>query len=144
MNRKPLDPKDIRLIELLRSNGRMPLVALARELGLSRSAAQERLQRLEQHGVIRGYTALVAWPDEGAIDVWFTIKFETGVQCQQVMPLILAMSEVRLFHALAGDIDGLIRAVARDTAAASALRDRLAELPGIGSVVTRLVLAAHR
>ncbi len=144
MNRKPLDPKDVRLIEMLRTNGRMPLVTLARELGLSRSATQERLHRLEQHGVIRGYTALVAWPDEGHIDVWFTIRLDAGVQCAQVVPQILAMPEVRLCHALAGDIDALVRASARDAAAASAVRDRLASLPGVSSVVTRLVLAAHR
>ncbi len=122
----------------------MPLVTLARELSLSRSATQERLKRLEQHGVIRGYTALVAWPDEAAIDVWFTITLDAGVKCTQVTPQVLAMTEVRLFHALAGDIDGLIRASAPDAAAVSALRERLAAVPGVSSVVTRLVLAAHR
>jgi Lrp/AsnC family transcriptional regulator, leucine-responsive regulatory protein len=144
MNRKPLDAKDVRLIEMLRANGRLPLVTLARELGLSRSATQERLQRLEQHGVIRGYSAVVAWPDEGTIDVWFTIKLDVGVTCAQITPQILAMTEVRLWHALAGDIDGLVRATARDATAAWALRDRLASLPGVSSVVTRLVLAVHR
>jgi Lrp/AsnC family transcriptional regulator, leucine-responsive regulatory protein len=144
MTSKSLDPKDIRLIELLRANGRKPLAALARELGLSRSATQERLQRLEQHGVVRGYTALVAWPDEAAIDVWFTIKLNEGYRCNQIVAQVLDMTEVRLFHGLAGDIDGLVRACTRDAAAASALRERLASLPGVSSVVTRLVLAAHR
>jgi Lrp/AsnC family transcriptional regulator, leucine-responsive regulatory protein len=141
---KPLDPRDIRLIEMLRANGRTPLVALARELGLSRSATQERLHRLETHGVIRGYTALVAWPDEVAIDVWFTIRLDAGVKCAQVAPHVLAMTEVRLCHGLAGDIDVLIRATARDAAEASALRERLASLVGVKSVVTHVVLAAHR
>ena len=143
MNR-PLDPKDIQLIEALRANARTPLVALAKALGLSRSATQERLQRLERHGVIKGYTAQVAWPDDASVDLWFSVRLAEGVKCVQVVPGILAMSEVRLCHALAGDIDLLVRASARDLGDASALCERLAAIAGVKAVSTHLVLAAHR
>lgn len=142
--KKVLDPKDIQLIEALRANARMPLVALAKVLGLSRSATQERLQRLELHGVIKGYTALVAWPDEPAVNVWFSVRLADGVKCVQVVPAILAMTQVRLCHALAGEVDLLIRASAHSQDDASALRERLAALPGVRTVSTHLVLAAHR
>jgi len=51
-----LDPLDRRLIALLRSNARRPVVELARELGVSRATVQNRMRRLEQEGVIRAYT----------------------------------------------------------------------------------------
>ncbi|MFO1265839.1 MAG: Lrp/AsnC family transcriptional regulator [Rubrivivax sp.] len=142
--KKTLDPKDIQLIEALRANARTPLVALAKALGLSRSATQERLQRLERNGVIKGYAAQVAWPDEAGVDVWFSVRLAAGVKCGQVVPAIVAMSEVRLCHALAGDIDLLVRASASDLDRASALRERLAALAGIQAVTTHVVLAAHR
>ena len=51
---KRLDAKDRGLLSLLRTNARLPVVALAKALGLSRSATQERLQRLESGGTIQG------------------------------------------------------------------------------------------
>jgi DNA-binding Lrp family transcriptional regulator len=47
---KRLDAKDHELLALLRRNARTPVFTLAKALGLSRSATQERLQRLESSG----------------------------------------------------------------------------------------------
>jgi DNA-binding Lrp family transcriptional regulator len=51
-----LDTLDRRLIALLRSNARRPVVELAQRLGVSRATVQNRMKRLERAGVIRGYT----------------------------------------------------------------------------------------
>ncbi len=51
-----LDEKDKILIAKLRRNARESLVGLARSVGLSRSATQERMRRLEREGVIKAYT----------------------------------------------------------------------------------------
>lgn len=55
MNRS-LDATDRKLIALLKANAREPTASLARKLGLSRSAVQDRITRLEGSGVIVGYT----------------------------------------------------------------------------------------
>ncbi|WP_080606022.1 MULTISPECIES: AsnC family transcriptional regulator [Sinorhizobium] len=47
-----LDEKDLKLISLLRRNARAPIVALARHIGLSRSATQDRMARLEGSGAM--------------------------------------------------------------------------------------------
>lgn len=47
---KTLDDTDRKLIALLQDNARLPTVALAKAVGLSRSAVQERVQRLEAAG----------------------------------------------------------------------------------------------
>lgn len=49
--------KDEVLISLLRDNARMPVAQIARELHVSRTAAQARLDKLERSGVILGYSA---------------------------------------------------------------------------------------
>jgi len=51
-----MDAKDKLLLTLLRRDARQPVVALARELNLSRSATQDRLARLQDTGVIGGFT----------------------------------------------------------------------------------------
>lgn len=50
---------DRRIVTLLAADGRMSFTDLARRTGLSVSAVHQRVRRLEQRGVIRGYAALV-------------------------------------------------------------------------------------
>ena len=54
--KRRLDETDRRLIARLQENARIPIAALARDVGLSRSAVQERLERLEKSQTIMGYT----------------------------------------------------------------------------------------
>ena len=49
---------DRAIVSLLSGDGRMSFTELARRTGLSVSAAHQRVRRLEQSGVIRGYAAL--------------------------------------------------------------------------------------
>jgi len=53
---KGMDETDQKLINLLKNNGRESTTALARMLGLSRSTVQDRILRLEDRGIIAGYT----------------------------------------------------------------------------------------
>ena len=54
-----LDAKDQGLISMLRANARASVVELAKGLGGSRATVQNRLRRLEEDGVITGYTVLL-------------------------------------------------------------------------------------
>jgi Lrp/AsnC family transcriptional regulator, leucine-responsive regulatory protein len=50
-----LDAKNVELLALLQSDPRQPVSELARRVGMSGPAVRERIQRLEEAGVIRGY-----------------------------------------------------------------------------------------
>ena len=54
-----LDRTDIRLLQLVQNDGRMPIADLAQRVELSPSACARRLRLLEDGGVIQGYTARV-------------------------------------------------------------------------------------
>lgn len=54
-----LDPKDIQILEALQTNARVPLSELGRKIGLSQPAISERVKRLEENGVIEGYSARI-------------------------------------------------------------------------------------
>lgn len=53
----PLEPTDQAIARELNSNGRTSFTDLAERVGLSVSAVHQRVRRLEQRGVIKGYTA---------------------------------------------------------------------------------------
>lgn len=54
-----MDTTDQQIINLLGQNGRFSQEQIAREVNLSKPAIHERLKRLEDKRVIRGYTALI-------------------------------------------------------------------------------------
>ena len=54
-----LNKTDEAMISLLRVNARTPVSTLAKKLGVSRATVQNRLERLEQTGVICGYTLIL-------------------------------------------------------------------------------------
>lgn len=55
----PLDRHDRRILEVLQQNGRLSNLELAERIGLSPSPCLRRVRALEDHGIIRGYRALV-------------------------------------------------------------------------------------
>ena len=54
-----MEPLDRRILSLLARDGRMSYTDIGKETGLSTSAAQQRVRRLEQRGVIKGYRAVL-------------------------------------------------------------------------------------
>ena len=72
-----LDDKDWQLLELLQENARTSFIDLARKVGLSAPAATERVRRLEEAGVIRGYRADVD-PEKLGFPIAAIIRMSTG------------------------------------------------------------------
>ncbi|HET8598936.1 MAG TPA: Lrp/AsnC family transcriptional regulator [Segeticoccus sp.] len=54
-----MEDLDRKIVDLLTRDGRMSFTDLGKATGLSTSAAHQRVRRLEERGVIRGYTAVV-------------------------------------------------------------------------------------
>jgi Lrp/AsnC family transcriptional regulator, regulator of ectoine-degradation genes len=55
-----LDKFDLRILEALQADGRLPAVRLAEQVGLSSSPTWERIRKLEEAGIVRGYHADLA------------------------------------------------------------------------------------
>lgn len=143
MNSKKLDDTDRRMIALLRENARMPLVTLAKKIGLSRSAAQERLTRLEDSGAIARYTIQSGASESDPCSAWIAIRCAPGYRCATVVPHVLRHAEVRLCHSLAGPIDLLVFAQAANHSELMEFRERLAAIEGVADVQTAPMLTAH-
>lgn len=138
-----LDPRDKILISALRSNARESMVSLARRIGLSRSATQDRLQRLEKRGVIRGYTVQLAPAGPEKTRALMAISFQPGFQCEHVVPHLKTLPEIQSCLALAGPTDLMLTVEAASTAAMEDVRAFIAKVPGIATVSTHFVLKEH-
>ncbi len=138
-----LDELDGRILAILEANGRESATKLAAKVGLSRSALQERLARLERDRVIDGYTirrGQNARPP--GVDAYLTVRLE-GPVCTRIAPQLRELPEVLTIESLAGELDMIIRVRAADLAALGALRDRIASIREVRSVTTAPVLAVH-
>lgn len=136
---KALDATDRQLIALLQDNARLSTVALARAVGLSRTTVQERLQRLEQAGVIAQYTVRLGAGGD-PLQAWLLLRYADGFSCDDVMPLLTDLPAVRLCHSVAGEIDLMVLVQADTPSMLADLRERIAGFKGVDDVTTVPVL----
>lgn len=137
-----LDEQDEVLLLALERDARASVVALARQIGLSRSATQERLARLERSGAIAGYT-IRRGPAEsaGRLHAWLAIRHAEGGSCARILPQLERTPEVVGVHALAGDLDMLVEVSAAGAGDLDRIAAAVRGLPGVAEVVTHVVLA---
>jgi len=136
---KPLDTIDRQLIALLQDNARLPTVALAKAVGLSRSTVQERLQRLEHAGVIAQYTVRLGSSGD-PLQAWLLLRHAEGFNCDDVMPLLIAMPQVQLCQGVAGETDMMVLVQAKSPNELADLRERIAAIKALEHVTTVTVL----
>jgi len=137
-----LDEKDRLLLRALRSNARASLVALAREIGLSRSATHDRITKLEESKVIRGYTIRqdpIALPD---VRAFLTVSFKVGESQTSVVDEIKQLPGVVASYCVSGDIDSIIYCECDSMHELSLLRDELASWQSVVSITIRQIIAS--
>jgi len=139
------DVIDEKLIGLLCDNARMTLTALAQELGLSRTAVQARMTRLERDKVIVGYRAVIgrqhdAGEDDGLRAV-LSITFSQR-PCSPVVEKFRHWPEITNYYSVTGPHDAYVVVRVASAQDLSQLVDRLSAIPGVGSVRSAVVLKA--
>lgn len=140
-----LDDKDRQLIAALTRDAREPLVSLARRVGLSRSATQGRLARLEKAGVIEGYTVRLGRGAQagGRVEAVISAVLEPGKTCEVVLPKLQGLPQITACRSLAGPVDVMFEVACGSVEELSAVREQVAAAPGVASATTHLVLATR-
>lgn len=125
-----LDARDIEILRVLSSEGRITKAELADRVGLSPTPAWERLKKLETAGVIEGYGARIAYKAFGPHVTVFVACELGGHRAKDFRAFEAALQgydEVTWAWALGGGFDYLIQVVTRDIDAYQRLIDRLLE-----------------
>jgi Lrp/AsnC family leucine-responsive transcriptional regulator len=141
--RKAMDDKDKLLLALLRRDARRSIVALARDLGLSRSATQDRLARLKASGAIASFTITEGAGAAARQSAYLMVAFATGRRCAEIVPKLKRIPAVAMIHSLTGPIDLVVRLDGDSVAEIEAGRSAVAAIPGVASVSTSVVLERH-
>ena len=135
-----LDAKDWQLLELLQKDARAGYAELGRQVGLSAPATAERVKRLEDAGVIRGYRAEVDPQRLGyAIEAVIRLRCD-GRACASIGQGLANIPEIIDYRRLAGEDSGSLRVIAMSVSHLEAVLDRIVGFHPSISTTTLVVL----
>jgi DNA-binding Lrp family transcriptional regulator len=144
-NRQPsLDDIDRSLIASLRADSRTPVAHLAKRVGLSRAAVQNRINRLIGDGVILGFTLrLPPHSEPHRVRAIMAIAVE-GLRSRDVTSALGGVPEVGAVHTTSGRWDLIAELEAESLEAFSRALDHIREIKGITTTETSLLLETRR
>jgi Lrp/AsnC family leucine-responsive transcriptional regulator len=141
-----LDQKDRGILALVQRDAKLAQAEIARQVGLSTAAVNERLRKLENAGVIRRYAAIV---DPPALGVSLTAFVEVFIEHPRheagFFDQILKLDQVLECHHITGEFSVLLKIRVRDMAALQdLLLRRLNAIEGVRQTRTVMVLSTQK
>jgi Lrp/AsnC family leucine-responsive transcriptional regulator len=138
-----LDSIDLRLVELLQTDGRRPYAELGADVGISGPSAHERVKKLEARGVIDRYAAIVRPEALGYGVLAFTwLTQAPGTAAHDLTEAFAEIPEIEECHHIAGEADYLLKIRARDTRDLELIIKRLQTTPDVFSTETDVVFSS--
>jgi Lrp/AsnC family transcriptional regulator, leucine-responsive regulatory protein len=133
------DQTDMRILEALQQDGRASYAELARTVSMSASAVAERVRRLEDSGVISGYSAVVD-PERLGLGVlaFVRLRYPTG-NYKPFRDLLASTPEIIEAHHVTGEDCFVLKVVARSMRNLEATTGRIG---GLGAVTTSVVYSS--
>jgi Lrp/AsnC family leucine-responsive transcriptional regulator len=126
------------IVALLARDGRMSFTELARRTGLSVSAAQQRVRRLEQRGVIKGFGAVISAEDIGLpLTAFVSIKPFDPSAPDDSPERLKHLAAIEACHSVAGDANYILKV---RVASPGALEDLLQEIRAAANVSTHTTI----
>jgi Lrp/AsnC family leucine-responsive transcriptional regulator len=126
------------IVALLARDGRMSFTELARRTGLSVSAAQQRVRRLEQRGVIKGFGAVISAEDIGLpLTAFVSIKPFDPSAPDDSPERLKHLAAIEACHSVAGDANYILKV---RVASPGALEDLLQQIRAAANVSTHTTI----
>lgn len=141
---KTLDRIDRHILRELQGNGRMPIVELAERVNLTKTPCAQRVRRMEQTGVIKGYRAEL---DPDMLGVGFVMVVEvslsqvSGNALEEFNTAVKRIPEIEACYLVAGHFDYILLVRTSDiTHYRNVLSDQIGKLPGVMQTHTFVVM----
>lgn len=143
-----LDEIDLAILAHLQRDGRMSNVDLARKVGLTAPPCLRRVRALEDNGIIQSYHAAINGAALGYTIIVFamvSLKSQAESDLKAFEDHIALLPEVRECHMLNGEIDFILKVVARDLQSFQQfLTSHLTSAPNVASVKTSLTIRTSK
>lgn len=139
-----LDSIDFQIISVLQEHGRIPLVKLGEQVGLSAPSVIERVKKLEDSGIITGYHASV---DARKLGKDVTAFIGVSIGHPRTIGLfeqtVALLDDVLECHHVTGEHTVLLKVKTYNTGALEQLIRQIRLIEGVSRTETMVVLSTH-
>jgi Lrp/AsnC family leucine-responsive transcriptional regulator len=130
-----LDSFDLKLLNIIQDNGRMPIVEIAEKIGLSKTPCLNRLRRLERDGYIKSYRAVLD-PEKISQGYLVYVQVKLGstrkIDLESFNAAVKKIPQIMTCHMMAAGYDYLLKVRTRDISEyRHFLTDTIDTLPGV-------------
>ncbi len=135
-----IDETDRRILTALSDHARRPVADLARDLGLARSTVQARIERMEDTGVIAGYTLRLGGSVRPGVRATVLLGIEPRSE-PEVLKRLTALREVDSVHTTSGRYDLMVQMSADTTERINDALDQIVMARGVRSTESLIHLS---
>jgi len=136
-----IDEIDNKILTIIQKDARTSNAEIARTVGLAPSAVLERMRKLEDKGIIRGYHADI---DPRKLDYRLTCFVAVQTSDCGVEPEFVEIPEVLEVHDVAGEDSYLLKVRAKDTEHLASLLREIKTIPSVLGTRTTVVLETFK
>ncbi|EQK44611.1 MULTISPECIES: Lrp/AsnC family transcriptional regulator [Paraclostridium] len=133
-----MDATDFKIIELLQEDGRISMKDLGKIVGLTSPAVSERVKRLEESGVIKGYKAIVNPDKLGRVIKSFINISLPSENYQSFIDYVKRDNRIVECHHITGDDCLLLKVIVPDMYALEQVIDKIKQ---VGRTKTSVILS---
>jgi len=132
-----MDELDREIVSILRRDARTPYTEIAEQIGISEGTVRNRVERLQEAGVIERFTVATR---TGNVKAMIEVEVDVDVDTAAVSEAIAEWEEVDFVWQVSGEEDIVVVVDATDTESVNDLISRARGMEDVMSTKTRLIL----
>jgi Lrp/AsnC family leucine-responsive transcriptional regulator len=137
-----LDEIDLKILKMLQENGRVKRNEIAQATGLSVPSVSERMKKLEDAGIIKGYTAILDSKKLGKdITAFVFVSIDSSKNYPLFIERVMDVDEILECHSITGEGSHLLKVKTENTSTLEKLLARIQSWPGVTGTRTNIVLS---
>ncbi|ACB07986.1 Lrp/AsnC family transcriptional regulator [Candidatus Korarchaeum cryptofilum] len=139
---KGVTAKEIEILRKLVENGRVTFTQISRDLGMSPAGVMKKVRKLEDLGIIKGYTALVDHAKLGKGSKYIILLEVEPGKHNEVAKKIASMLEDNILevHEITGQFDIIVKVIAGSQQELNDVLRKIQMIPGVRDTNTSLIL----
>lgn len=137
-----LDEIDLQILELLQNNARIKRSALAEKVDLTIPAVSDRINKLEEKGLIKRYTAQIDFKKAGYdVTAFIFVFMESSKYYHSFTQKAMNEPEILECHSITGEGSHLLKVVTENTSTLEKILSKIQAWPGVTGTKTNVVLS---
>lgn len=139
-----IDTLDLKIINVLNRDARMPYKAIAEEVGVSDATVRNRVRRMLEEGIIKKFNVLVDYHKLGRI-----IKAFIGLRVQppklkDIVKHLIEHPDVQVLYRTSGEVDLFVEVIFRDMEELNKFLESELNVDGISGTVVTIVIGPYK